>query len=278
MSSEQITIGRFSQITRLTQKALRLYDQKGLLVPIIKDPMTGYRYYSVRQIEIGIKIKFLASLGFSLKEVEDLLKAAEEGAQEVININFSKRLSDVQQNIQQLEKIEAILLGRSSIEGLFMSTTEPTVKEVSQTRVISKRENANLENIGILVGKSIGELMGQIFNPKNQGQASISGPPMVLWLDQSFKETDINMEIAVPITGRITIDPEFELKNLPGGNVVFAIYKGSYDAIGEAYTKILDFATKKGYKQCAPMRELYLTNPNERSPKENMTEIQLPIE
>ncbi|MDR7666095.1 hypothetical protein RG963_09985 [Methanosarcina sp. Z-7115] len=33
MSVDQIPIGKFSFMTRLSQKALRLYDRKGLLVP-----------------------------------------------------------------------------------------------------------------------------------------------------------------------------------------------------------------------------------------------------
>jgi len=41
---------------RLSQKALRLYDRKGLLVPEAKDPFTEYRYYTVSQLEKGMKI------------------------------------------------------------------------------------------------------------------------------------------------------------------------------------------------------------------------------
>lgn len=278
MSSEQISIGRFSQITRLTQKALRLYDKKGLLTPAIKDEFTGYRYYAVGQIEIGLKIKFLTTLGFSLKEIEELLEASEEGDHRVINVKFERRLSEVQQDIEQLKRIESILLGRSSVEGLFMSSIEPAVKEISPIRVVSKADVGTLETIGMIIGKLIGELMGQIFNPKNQGQVSLSGPPMCLYCDQEYKEAGINMEIAVPITGQITVDPDFEVKNLPGGRVIYAIHKGTYETVSDSYTQIFEFATKKGYKQTGPIREIYLTNPNERAPEENMTELQLPVE
>ena len=41
MIVDQIPIGRFSAVTRLTQKALRYYEAKGLLVPEAKDPFTG---------------------------------------------------------------------------------------------------------------------------------------------------------------------------------------------------------------------------------------------
>ena len=275
---EQISIGRFSQITRLTQKALRLYDQKGILIPAIKDPMTGYRYYSVRQIEHGLTIKFLVSIGFSLKEVDELLEAAESANHESINKTFKRRLSEVRYDIERLEKIESILLGRSSVEGLYMSSIEPAVKTIGPIRVVSKKDVGTLETIGMIVGKLIGEVMGQIFHPKNQGQVSISGPPMCLYCDHDYKETDINMEIAVPITGRIAVDPEFEVRNLPGGKVIFLIHKGSYETISEGYTKVFQYATNNGYEQSGPVRELYLTNPNERQPEENMTELQLPVE
>ena len=75
MSIDQIPIGKFSLMTRLSQKALRLYDSKGLLVPEIKDYFTGYRYYTVPQIEQGMKIKTFTFLGFSLEEISMLLDA-----------------------------------------------------------------------------------------------------------------------------------------------------------------------------------------------------------
>ena len=60
MTVDQIPIGRLSTITRLTQKALRYYDSKGLLVPKAKDPFIGYRYYTGDQIQCGARnIMFL---------------------------------------------------------------------------------------------------------------------------------------------------------------------------------------------------------------------------
>jgi hypothetical protein len=50
MAEDQIPIGRFSLITRFSRKALRLYDDRGLLVPGTKDVCTGYRYYTTARI------------------------------------------------------------------------------------------------------------------------------------------------------------------------------------------------------------------------------------
>jgi DNA-binding transcriptional MerR regulator len=77
MSADQIPIGKFSLITRLSQKALRCYDRKGLLPPAAKDMCTGYRYYTTAQIGRGVTIKTLHGLGFPLDEIAALLAAKE---------------------------------------------------------------------------------------------------------------------------------------------------------------------------------------------------------
>lgn len=40
-----LTIGEFSRATRLSVKALRFYDEKGVLRPVWVDEATGYRHY-----------------------------------------------------------------------------------------------------------------------------------------------------------------------------------------------------------------------------------------
>ena len=45
---ELLTIGAFAKAARLSPKALRLYDELGLLPPARVDPATGYRYYARR--------------------------------------------------------------------------------------------------------------------------------------------------------------------------------------------------------------------------------------
>ena len=45
-----LTIGEFSRRTRLSAKALRLYEQLGLLIPDAVDPSSGYRQYGEAQV------------------------------------------------------------------------------------------------------------------------------------------------------------------------------------------------------------------------------------
>lgn len=277
MSNEQISIGRFSQITRLTQKALRLYDQREILIPAIKDTLTGYRYYSVLQIERALKIKFLINLGFSLDEVTSLLNAADTDNKDLIRISFSNKLLEVQGEIQQLKEIEEILLEKtSSMEALFVSTTEPTIKKVTKMRVISKRAIGPYNRT---INKLISEIMGLIFKTNNSGErVMIIGPPIYICHDKGYNDVNADIEIAIPITGRISIDQDFEVKYLPAGKVVSTIHTGPYRNIGEAYTKIFEYAMKNGLQIAGLTREIYITDPKGKPENELITEVQLPVE
>ena len=68
----KLKIGEFSQMMQVTVKTLRHYEQKGLLLPDEVDEWTGYRYYSIEQMQKLQSIRDLQSLGFSLDEIKDL--------------------------------------------------------------------------------------------------------------------------------------------------------------------------------------------------------------
>jgi hypothetical protein len=50
---ELMTIGEFARASRLSAKALRLYDELGLLRPALVDPLSQYRFYDPAQVEHG---------------------------------------------------------------------------------------------------------------------------------------------------------------------------------------------------------------------------------
>ena len=57
---------------QVTVKTLRHYEQKELLIPEEVDEWTGYRYYSIGQMQKLNSIRQLQRLGFSLEEIGDL--------------------------------------------------------------------------------------------------------------------------------------------------------------------------------------------------------------
>ncbi|MFF1376420.1 MerR family transcriptional regulator [Streptomyces sp. NPDC058308] len=76
-----LTIGAFAKASRLSPKALRLYDELGLLPPARVDPVTGYRFYAPDQLEQARLVAWLRRLGMPLARIRHVCALdAETGA------------------------------------------------------------------------------------------------------------------------------------------------------------------------------------------------------
>jgi protein phosphatase len=70
-----LTIGEFARLTRLSPKALRLYDELGLLRPFRVDEWSGYRYYAPSQLERARLVAWLRRLGMPLAQIGGVVEA-----------------------------------------------------------------------------------------------------------------------------------------------------------------------------------------------------------
>ncbi|MFI2117276.1 MerR family transcriptional regulator [Streptomyces rubiginosohelvolus] len=68
-SEELVTIGEFARLSRLSAKALRRYDELGLLRPALVDPVNGYRYYDPAQVEGARLVAWLRRIGMPLNRI-----------------------------------------------------------------------------------------------------------------------------------------------------------------------------------------------------------------
>lgn len=65
-----LTIGAFAKASRLSPKALRLYDELGLLPPARVDPVSGYRFYAPAQLDQARLVAWLRRLGMPLARIQ----------------------------------------------------------------------------------------------------------------------------------------------------------------------------------------------------------------
>jgi PPM family protein phosphatase len=67
---ELITSGAFARASGLSRKALRLYDELGLLRPVRVDPVSQYRLYDPAQLEQARLVAWLRRLGMPLATIQ----------------------------------------------------------------------------------------------------------------------------------------------------------------------------------------------------------------
>jgi protein phosphatase len=79
-SGSLVTIGAFARLCRLSAKALRRYDELGLLRPALVDPVNGYRYYAAEQVETARLVAWLRRIGMPLNRIEEVVALGDAGA------------------------------------------------------------------------------------------------------------------------------------------------------------------------------------------------------
>ncbi len=66
-------IGEIAAMYDVSVRAMRLYEKKGIIKPIQTDEETGYRYYSIDQVQQLGTLLELQAIGFTLNEIKIVL-------------------------------------------------------------------------------------------------------------------------------------------------------------------------------------------------------------
>ena len=96
-------IGEFSKMSKTTIKALRYYDEIGLLKPEVTDEFTSYRFYTTNQLVKLHKIQSLRQIGLAIDEVKRIMAGCDASAiLEARKRNFSPSSRTAALNLARL--------------------------------------------------------------------------------------------------------------------------------------------------------------------------------
>ncbi|MEV6373505.1 MerR family transcriptional regulator [Micromonospora musae] len=116
-----LTIGAFARAARLTPKALRLYDEVGLLTPAAVDPESGYRFYEPEQLTHARLIAQLRRIGMPLADIRTVCELEPEAAAEAVAAYWQQVTADTANRAHHVAR----LVEHLSRKGVTMSDTNP---------------------------------------------------------------------------------------------------------------------------------------------------------
>jgi effector-binding domain-containing protein len=267
-----LKIGDFSRLARVSVKALRYYDELGLLKPVKVDEFTGYRYYSATQLTQLYRIVALKDMGLSLEEIARLIKDDVSIAHilDLLHTKQEEQKKKLEVETERLKRVEEWLM-QVEKEGK-MPNYEIVIKKIAPLKVVSIRQ--------IMPNYSAtGQLFERIAAYVYKSGSQMTGPPMLIIHDDGFKEKDVDLEAAFPIAREVLSKSEFKCLELPDyEQAATTIHKGSYDSVGGAYSALGKWIETNGYQITGPCREIYYTDPRGGTPpNEYITEIQFPV-
>jgi DNA-binding transcriptional MerR regulator len=260
-----LQIGDFSKLAQVSIKALRYYDQIGLLKPTRVDDFTNFRYYSVAQLPRLNRIIALKEIGFSLEQIARLID--DDLSSDQIKGMLILRQAEVEQAMQtgmaRLTHIQS-RLNQIECEGK-PSTYDVIVKPVESQTIASVRRV-------IPTYSDVGTLFSELF----AGKIQPIGPRFAIYHDGEYRDRDADVEAGV-IVEKGGSGAHF--RELEAVTMATTIHPGSYETVSSAYSALMQWLEHSTYKIAGPNREIYLLSYGEsHMPHQFITEVQISIE
>ncbi|MEM7725200.1 MAG: MerR family transcriptional regulator [Cyanobacteria bacterium P01_A01_bin.45] len=271
-----LRISDFAQLSRVSPKALRLYDRMGLLKPIQVDSLNGYRYYSASQLSRLNRILVFKELGFSLEEISKLLNIniSPEEIRGMLRLKHSEIQQRVLEDQIRLKRVE-IRLQELEMEGK-MPNYEVILKPVaSQMVAATVGVIPNYDECGAIFDRMFDEVFSYAFS---QGIKQI-GSGISIYHDTKLRDRYIPVEAAAPIYEKIPSSEKVWIYELPAvEEMACVIHHGEFSSLGKAYRTLLEWVEKNGYRVVGSTREVYLEYEKGGDESKYVTEVQIPVE
>lgn len=257
-------------MTRLSVKALRHYDEVGLMAPALVDDATGYRYYSPGQANRAEAIRILRAIEMPLDEIQQALDADDEETTHKILENHRSRLAErlVTQE-RMLDYLERLMKRKGRI-----MPYEVHLKEVADQNIVSVALETSLDKIGVDIEAGFGAVVGYLASVGVQP----SGAPFIIYHDIIDENASGRVEICAPVATEMSGKDNVVGRKLAGGAVASTTHTGPYQEIGPAYHTLSGWIAEHGHEMAGPPREIYLNDPTQVEQEDLVTEVNWPID
>ena len=259
-------IGMFAAMNHVTVKTLRFYEEQGLLMPALIHPETGYRYYTLSQMEVLHRITALKLAGFTLEEIARINSGADEEAV------LLKKKSELLAKIADLTRQVAVVDGYLS-KGKSGLSAPVLIKTIPETTVAFMR--IRLESYDDLFERmpEMGALMEKTGCVCALPEYCFTG-----YLEPGYKDGDILVEICESVVEAKKKIGDLKFKTLPEIRAACVFHKGSYRTFPASYETVLRYIEGNGYEIAGEIRESYIDGVwNKEEESQWLSEIQVPV-
>jgi len=240
----QYRIGEFSNLSGVSTKTLRFYDEIGLLRPASVDSRTGYRHYRPEQLEEVASILSLKQLGVSLAEVRDLLSRPGSGKNRREMLLGLKRtieesmeaagqtLRSINQALEDLDRVKRpIPVVVKHVPAVPVASVRARVNTYAE---ISRFEQELLNGLPV---ECVGNLRGVLWH-RCADSGGLEGEPFVA------------------LKHKVAARGFYDLKQLPASTVACAYSGLDDDSAEQSYRAIRKWMDVRGYELAGPKREI----------------------
>lgn len=265
-------IGEYSRRTGLSHKAIRLYGDLGLVVPIAVHAATGYRTYRADQVADGRLVGLLRGIGASLDEIGVILglrSTDPHGAAGQVERHLAGLTSELAGRRMVARHIQAIMRNEE------LNMFEVATRHVPATRVLSLQRRIPEASVDPFVAE-VKALFAEAL-----GSTAPTGPFTIVFHGPVDADSDGPVEIIQGCPDHIAPTAEVGVRTEPAHDEAFTtITKAQWDfpAILAAYDAVAcSPAAVARPGSTLSCREVYVAEPDEIGDDELVCDIAFPL-
>ena len=256
-------IGQFSKSCRLSIKALRHYDQLGLLQPAYVDPESGYRYYEPKQARTALIISMLRAIDVPLPAIQRLLSGSAEQIASILEEEHERFLREVEKKQHALKTIERLM--RTGLVAYEVQTRNEPARTMIGIAITTSSDRHVIDSL---------EAVERLFAGMQAAKLPIEDP--IMGRVQFGEDESLRVEILAPIAAGREPFAGAEIIRLEETRVAWTMHRGPYEDLGLAHHALFSWAREHGH-EVGDVLETYVSDPKLVPAEELLTEVFIPL-
>ena len=185
-----MSIGEFARLSRLSAKALRLYDELGLLPPAQVDPDSGYRWYAAGQLDNARLVASLRQIGVPLAQIQLILSLEPEAAAAQVGAYWSGAEADHAARRDLADYLVDRLAGKRNV------MYEVKVRDIPARSLLCLLRHASNKQEAWDLGKEVIGMLKAQPPPRVNG---VAGAAFLIYYGEVNQDSDGPVEFCWPV-------------------------------------------------------------------------------
>ncbi len=263
-------IGEFARRSRLSVKALRLYERQGLLRPAEIGPDNGYRRYREEQLVGARLVALLRRLDMPLAVVAKIVAAPEDERADLVTDYWAEVEHRMAVQRGLAAHLRIVLSGGKGLLEMY----EVKQREVSEQVVLTEQRHLLEPALVEWIDDSTDRL-----TKAAEAYGGVSGPTFVIYHGEVNDESDGPVEMCIPVAvdgppsgvaARVEPAHREAYVRLTKAQVVFPQILSAYDAVAV-------WIKDNGFAITNSPREVYFTDFDSAAPDDEVCDVAFPM-
>jgi len=275
---ELMTIGDFAARTRLSAKALRLYDRLGLLRPAQTDPVSGYRRYSADQVEAARLVGLLRRLGMPLAAIADVLAGPPAEAAEAIGRYWAAA------EAQTADRRALAGYLQARLKGADMTSYDIATRTVPARTVLSISRHLHASETDAFFDDAFARLRAA-----GPGLTGVEGCPYLIFYGEVSEDSDGPLELCRPLAPGVHPDTgqaagpalaDAQVRTEPAHEEAYirlAMKDLGWPALLPAVDALEAWARQQGRAAAGPLRQVMFADQRTAAPGTLVCDLTVPL-